>query len=356
MNAAVLRYRVMAYVTGVVLVVLCFVGIPLQIAGHPAVANNVGVVHGILYIIYLVFAWILSRKLQLANKPTVIMLLAGTVPVIDGLALPALAAQADTFAARHAVGLIHHPTCLETGIDSDMAGDLRALEVALFPQLPRVIVTSPYTADCLANDFAVGRDRIHEIVPGTEAAPRSTGLGDGVCRVLSIGTLIPRKGHDVLLRAMAKLFDLDWHLTIAGSAGRDPVHAQTLFALAEELEITQRVTFLGELSGAPLAELWHQSDVFALATHFEGYGMVIAEALMRGLPIAVCDGGAAGDLVSAEAGVVCPTGDVVQLSKALRRVIFDAPLRQAMAEAAWQAGQALPDWPAQAAAFAAASA
>ena len=82
MNAAVLRSRVMAYVTGVVLVVLCFVGIPLQVAGHPAVANNVGVVHGILYIIYLVFAWILSRKLQLATKPTVIMLLAGTVPIM----------------------------------------------------------------------------------------------------------------------------------------------------------------------------------------------------------------------------------------------------------------------------------
>ena len=82
MEAAVLRYRVMAYVTGVVLVFLCFVGIPLQIAGHPVVANDVGVVHGILYIIYLVFAWILSRRLRLATKPTVIMLLAGTIPIM----------------------------------------------------------------------------------------------------------------------------------------------------------------------------------------------------------------------------------------------------------------------------------
>jgi len=101
-KAAVLRYRVMAYVTGVVLVVLCFVGIPLQVAGHPAVANNVGVVHGILYIIYLVFAWILSRKLGLAIKPTVIMLLAGTIPIMTFIVErwvtrrfinPALAAQ-----------------------------------------------------------------------------------------------------------------------------------------------------------------------------------------------------------------------------------------------------------------------
>ena len=82
MEAAVLRYRVMAYVTGVVLVVLCFVGIPLQVAGHPTVANDVGVVHGILYIIYLVTAWLLARRLGLAVKPTVIMLLAGTIPIM----------------------------------------------------------------------------------------------------------------------------------------------------------------------------------------------------------------------------------------------------------------------------------
>ena len=82
MKAAVLRYRVMAYVTGVVLIILCFVGIPLQIAGYPAVANDVGVVHGILYVIYLVCAWQLARRLRLAAKPTVIMLLAGTVPVM----------------------------------------------------------------------------------------------------------------------------------------------------------------------------------------------------------------------------------------------------------------------------------
>jgi integral membrane protein len=82
MQTAVLRYRVMAYITGVVLIVLCFVGIPLQVAGHPAMANDVGVVHGILYIIYLINAYILARKLRLAAGPTVVLLLAGTVPVM----------------------------------------------------------------------------------------------------------------------------------------------------------------------------------------------------------------------------------------------------------------------------------
>jgi len=82
MHAAALRYRVMAYITGAVLMVLCFVGIPLQIAGHPAVANNVGTVHGVLYIIYVVLAYILARKLKLATRPTVLLLLAGTIPVL----------------------------------------------------------------------------------------------------------------------------------------------------------------------------------------------------------------------------------------------------------------------------------
>ena len=71
MDAAVLRYRVMAYITGTVLIVLCFVGIPLQLAaGNDVVASDVGTLHGILYIIYLVFAYMLARRLRLPAGPT----------------------------------------------------------------------------------------------------------------------------------------------------------------------------------------------------------------------------------------------------------------------------------------------
>jgi integral membrane protein len=80
---AVLRYRVMAYITGCVLIVLCFAGIPLQIAAHNnIIVNDVGTLHGILYMIYLVVAYILARKLRLPIGPTVLVLLAGTIPVL----------------------------------------------------------------------------------------------------------------------------------------------------------------------------------------------------------------------------------------------------------------------------------
>src|SRR3984957_7321159 len=83
MRAAALRYRVMAYITGVLIIVVCFVGIPMQVAAHNVwIVNNVGTVHGVLYIVYVVFAYILAQKLKMKTWPTVLLLLAGTGPIM----------------------------------------------------------------------------------------------------------------------------------------------------------------------------------------------------------------------------------------------------------------------------------
>jgi glycosyltransferase involved in cell wall biosynthesis len=99
--------------------------------------------------------------------------------------------------------------------------------------------------------------------------------------------------------------------------------------------------------------LWQGADLFALASYFEGYGVAVAEALRRGLPVAATSVGAVPALVGPEAGVVCAPGDVDQLSKAMRRLIFDRTLRQEMAEVAWQSSRSLPSWNEQAAQLAA---
>ena len=278
---------------------------------------------------------------------------AGSVPIIDGLGLPSFIDLADAFAERHAVGLIHHPVSLEPHWGEADRAQLHATEQHLMAACARIIVTSTPTAEALTQHFDIDPHRIRVVVPGTAPAPRSPGSGGTGCNILALGSLIPRKGHDTLLRAMARLFDLDWHLTIAGDAA-DPVHAAHLHALAEDLGIAQRVRFAGVLLGPALAAEWQRTDIFALATQYEGYGMAIAEALRRGIPVAITDGGAAGQLVTAQTGALCQVGDVVTLSKSLRRMIFDTSLRAEMAEAAWTFGQGLPDWPQQVAAFAAA--
>jgi glycosyltransferase involved in cell wall biosynthesis len=275
----------------------------------------------------------------------------GTLPVIDGLCLPAFAPLADALARRRVVGLIHHPTALETGHDDATRESLRATEQTLFPLLARAVVTSPGTGQRLLQEFGVAHERLAVVVPGTADAPRAAGSGGPGCSILAVGVITPRKGHDILLRALARLPDLDWTLTIAGFP-RDPAHAHALTALAVELDIAQRVTFAGEVVADALEALWQRADVFALATHYEGYGIAIAEALKRGVPVVVTDGGAAGALVTPESGVVCPVADITMFSRSLRRLIFDTALRHDMRAAAWQVGCALPGWTEQARAFA----
>ncbi|MDB5317247.1 MAG: glycosyltransferase family 1 protein [Rhodospirillales bacterium] len=279
----------------------------------------------------------------------------GSRIIIDGLGLPSFSLLADALEARGAMGLIHHPTALETGFSEDDRTTLRATEQALFPRLTRIVAPSTLTARRLTEEFGIDPDRLSVVEPGTDSAPRATGSGDETCAIISVGALIPRKGHDVLLRAVARLTDLDWHLTIAGGA-RDPIHAHGLAALAAELKIEARVTFAGECDAATLEVLYAGSDLFALATHWEGYGMAAAEAMARGLPLAITSGGAIAEIVAPGAAIIAAPGDHAALSRAMRRVIFDRDLRAEMAEASWQGGQMLPRWSDRAEAFASAMA
>lgn len=265
---------------------------------------------------------------------------AASVALVDGSALPDFSSRP----LEQVTGLIHHPVSLET-TPPDPA--LKAQETFLFANLRHIVTTSEQTAEALTRSFGVPAERVTAILPGFDSVARSPGSGGPGCRILCLGQLIPRKGQDVLLRAVARLPDLDWHLVIAGGAN-DPVYADALHALTEELGLAERVTFTGEATGEKLEALWRDADVFALTSHYEGYGMVFAEALRRGLPVAATNVGAVPTLIGPECGVVCAPGDVEQMSKALRRLIFDQDLRRDFAETAWQAGQVLPSWQDQA--------
>ncbi len=268
-----------------------------------------------------------------------------TLRLIDGLALPAF----NGVPLHRVTALVHHPASLETGLAEDTAQRLQAIEAAMFREVPRLVTTSEQTAARLVSGCGTPGDRIHVVIPGIDALPRSPGSGRAGCHILSVGAQVPRKGHDVLLRTLSRLFDLDWTLTIAGSTERDPVHAAGLQAFAEDLAISARVAFAEDADEA----LWASADLFALTSYFEGYGVAIAEAMRRGLTVAVTNVGAVPTLVGPEAGIVCAPGDIEQLSKAVRRLVFDRSLRQDMADNAWQTGQSLPSWNEQAAQLAA---
>lgn len=84
MGAALTRYRVIAYIVGVVLIVLVLIGVPLKyLGGHPTVVQTVGPTHGFLYIGYLAAAFDVSRRARWSLTRTALVMLAGTVPFLS---------------------------------------------------------------------------------------------------------------------------------------------------------------------------------------------------------------------------------------------------------------------------------
>ncbi len=282
--------------------------------------------------------------------------LPGAVPVVDGLLLPALLPRLDELVRRDAVALVFHASA-RAGRDPAVRPVVQAAERAMLPALRRVVATSTAVAERLVAEFGVASGAVSVAPPGLDELPRSTGSGSagvggtgaGACRILSVGVLTPRKGHNVLLRALARLGDLGWTLDIAGADGRDPGHADHLAALAADPALAGRVRLVRNPEPAALEALWRGADLFALATRWEGYPAAVAEAMRRGLPLLVSAGGSAADLVPPDAGLACALDDEPTLSKCLRRLVFDRGLRADMAEASWAAGQRLPGWPEQAA-------
>jgi glycosyltransferase involved in cell wall biosynthesis len=161
---------------------------------------------------------------------------------------------------------------------------------------------------------------------------------------LCVATLIPRKGHEILLRALAALPDLDWRLTCLGSPHRDPATAERVRERLRAGGLGDRVALAGEVDAATLAVHYDRADVFVLPTLYEGYGMVVAEALARGLPIVATATGAIAELVGDEAGLLVPPGDVEALTAALSQVVADPHVRERITRGARRVRGHLPTW------------
>lgn len=269
----------------------------------------------------------------------------GRAVVVDGLALGVLPEAASQLSGHNPLlALVHHPLALEAGLSIEQADALRASERAALAAVQGVVVTSAATARLVAADYGVSAGRISVARPGSDPAPLAQGSQDGIVRLLSVGAVVPRKGFDVLIAALATLPDLPWQLTIAGDRTRDRHAAARLDADIARHALENRVAALGAVSPQRLAALYTGADVFVLASHFEGYGMAYADAIAHGLPVIGTSGGAIPDTVPPEAGLLVAPGDIPALAHALRRVIGDAALRRHLAGAARAAAPQLPTW------------
>lgn len=265
-----------------------------------------------------------------------------TVPIIlDGLVFGAIDPEGLAKVPAPVVAMIHHPLGLETGLSRERADFLLDNEAAALSHAAHVFVPSPHTANILQDKFGVAADKITICLPGFAPVAR-TPQRTKPPLILSVGLLAPRKGHDVLLNALAHIRDLDWQASIVGAV-HDPITARTLHEQADRLHLSDRVTFAGELAKDALQSLYSGAHIFALATRYEGYGMVLSEAMQYGLPVLSCRTGAVPDTVG-NGGILTDVDDVDGFANALRDLLTQPDLHSEMATNARRIAENLPTW------------
>jgi glycosyltransferase involved in cell wall biosynthesis len=207
-----------------------------------------------------------------------------------------------------------------------------------------VVATSRWTRQWLLDSAALPPGRIHVVEPGTDPADLAPGTAAGG-ELLCVGAVTAGKGYDVLLAALATLRDLPWRSVCVGAVDLEPGYVDELRALAEKHRIADRVRFTGPLTGPDLDAAYAGSDLLVSASRAESYGMVVTEALARGLPVIATDvGGVAEALGDPGAGVLVAPDEPSALAAALRAWLTDADQRDRLRGAARRRRSTLADW------------
>jgi glycosyltransferase involved in cell wall biosynthesis len=179
------------------------------------------------------------------------------------------------------------------------------------------------------------------------AAAPAAGTREGN-NLLCVAAVAPHKGHDVLLAALTGLAELAWQCTWVGELDRAPEFVDQLRRQAETAGIADRLRTAGPLTGAGLDRAYADADLLVLASRAESYGMVVGEALARGLPVvATAVGGlpeALGETSGGRPGVLVRPDDPAGLTAALRDWLTDAGLRERLRRAARERRAGLPGW------------
>jgi glycosyltransferase involved in cell wall biosynthesis len=244
------------------------------------------------------------------------------------------------------VVLVHMPLGHRPAVN--VAEEVRAREGAVLSAAAAVVTTSAWSRERLLELYTLPARRLHVAEPGVEAAELATGTPAGAA-LLCVAAVSFDKGHDVLLDALAETSELSWRCVCVGSLERDPPFVAALERRARDCRLGERLDFAGPRVGADLDRTYASADLVVLASRAETYGMVVVEALARGLPVIATDVGGLPEALGQGAdgtrpGLLVPPGDPAQLGAALRAWLSDAELRERLRRAARERRGSLSRW------------
>jgi glycosyltransferase involved in cell wall biosynthesis len=213
-------------------------------------------------------------------------------------------------------------------------------ERAVLSAAAAVVTTSEWGRRRLVELYGLAADRVHVAEPGADRAALAPGNAKGEA-LLCVAAVVPGKGHDVLLDALAAIADLSWRCVCVGRLDRDPEFVETLRC--------ERVSFPGPRTGAELDRSYADADLLVLPSRAETYGMVVTEGLARGLPAVASDVGGVSEALGYGAdgirpGLLVAPNDRAALADALRAWLGDADLRRRLRRAARERRESLPAW------------
>ena len=270
----------------------------------------------------------------------------GAVVLVDGLVASSVPDVLVPVAGRlRLVVLVHMPLGdgrLESGRDA------RTRERAVLTSAAAVVATSAWTRLRLLDLYALPPALVHVAEPGVDAAEVSPGTPAGG-ELLCVAAVTAQKGHDVLVAALGTLADLSWRCVCVGRLDLDPDFLADLDRRVGEAGIGDRVRFTGPLAGDDLDRAYAAADLLVLASRAETYGMVVSEALARGMPVVATTTGGLPDAVGRTAdgirpGLLVPPGDAAVLAEALRCWLVDGDQRRRLRQAARERRTTLSGW------------
>jgi glycosyltransferase involved in cell wall biosynthesis len=242
--------------------------------------------------------------------------------------------------------LVHTPLGYRSTEDGD--DGIRKREGAVLSAAAAVVTTSAWSRRTVIGLYSLPADLVHVARPGVISAELATGTATGEA-LLSVATISADKGHDVLLDALATVTDLSWRYVSVGSLDREPLFAEALRRRSLDLGLAGRVRFAGTATGVELDRAYDAADVMVLASRAEAYGMVVTEALARGLPVIATEVGGVTEALGHGAnglrpGLLVPPDDPMALAGALRYWLGDAELRAGLRRAARERRESLCGW------------
>jgi glycosyltransferase involved in cell wall biosynthesis len=264
--------------------------------------------------------------------------------LVDGLvASPAPEVLVPETRRLRVVALVHMPLGAGTADEG-----VREREGAVLSAAASVVTTSAWARRALLQLYSLPGDRVQVAEPGVDTAELAPGTATAGA-LLSVAAVIPGKGHDVLIDALATLTGLRWRCLCVGSLERDPIFVERLRRRVLAGGMDDRVRFAGPQTGAELAGSYSAADVLVLPSRAETYGMVVAEALARGLPVVASDVGGVPEALGHGAdnvrpGLLVPPDDAAALGDALRAWLEDTGMRRRLRRAARERRESLAGW------------